>query len=194
VGSGPPPRPPDTLVLRKIPSWLANRLIRLLTSVPIHDQGCSLKAYRRSVVHGLDLYADKHRFIAILTMPLGARIEEIEVRHHPRTAGHSKYGLSRTFKVMVDLFDITMLTWFRESPIRWFAIVALPFLAAALATGTMLLLAPSGSIVLPTVCFLTIFAFTGCILFGLLAETLLESAGRGRRRAVLFREWGRDDA
>jgi hypothetical protein len=182
----------DTLVLRKIPSWLANRLIRLVTRVPIHDQGCSLKAYRGSVVRGLDLYADKHRFIAILTMPLGARIEEIDVRHHPRRAGSSKYGLSRTFKVLLDLFDITMLTWFRESPIRWFALMALPFLAAAIATGAVLVSGAAGGVVLAAVCFLTVFAFTGCILFGLLAEMLLESAGRGRGRTVFSREWGRD--
>jgi glycosyltransferase involved in cell wall biosynthesis len=181
----------DTL-LRKVPSWLANGLIRLLTRVPIHDQGCSLKAYRRSVVRGLDLYADLHRFVAILAMPLGARIEEIEVRHHSRTAGSSKYGLSRTTKVMLDLFEITMLTGFREHPIRWFAIVALAFLAAALAIVTMVLLGGGEGVVFTAVGFLALFSFTGCMLYGLLAETLLELVGRGRSRGVLHREWGRD--
>ena len=182
----------DTLVLRKVPSWIANRLIRVVTRVPVHDQGCSLKAYRREVVDQLDIYGDMHRFIAVLTMPLGARIEEIEVRHHARTAGASKYGLSRTFKVVADLFHITMLTWFRESPIRWFALLALPFFAMAGASGALALLGTSESVVFTAVCYLTLFAAAGCLLAGVLAETFLEWAGRTHRRGILSREWGRE--
>jgi glycosyltransferase involved in cell wall biosynthesis len=85
----------DTLFLRKIPSLIANGLIRLLTGVPVHDQGCSLKAYRREVIERLDLYSDMHRFITVLTMWNAAKISEVEVTHHPRRAGSSKYGLTR---------------------------------------------------------------------------------------------------
>jgi hypothetical protein len=125
----------DLLLLRKIPSWIANWIIRGATGVPIHDQGCSLKAYRREVIEGLDLYADMHRFIALLTMPMGTSIAEIQVRHHPRVAGTSKYGLGRVFRVLTDLVTIQMLTRFRESPIRWFALLGTPFLLGTLLAG-----------------------------------------------------------
>jgi hypothetical protein len=92
-----------SLVLRKVPSWIANRLIRGVTGVRIHDQGCSLKAWRGEVIRGLRLYSDMHRFIVVLSLPLGAAIEELEVHHRPRVAGRSKYGLGRVAKVVADL-------------------------------------------------------------------------------------------
>jgi glycosyltransferase involved in cell wall biosynthesis len=169
----------DTLFLRKIPSWIANRLIRGVTRINIHDQGCSLKAYRGDVVRSLDLYADMHRFIAILTMPLGATITEVEVQHHARVSGTSKYGLSRTFKVLADLFTIQMLTWFRQRPMRWFTLLGLPFLAASL--GAMLLALTTGarSVVMAAVVFLTSTSFLSCLLLGLLAEFVLATAEPG---------------
>lgn len=177
----------DTLVLRKIPSWIANRLIRLVTRVPIHDQGCSLKAYRGQVVRGLDLYADMHRFITILTMPLGARIHEIEVTHHPRVAGESKYGISRVFKVMADLFSIQMLTRFRESPLRWFGLLSIPFALAFLASTVATVVQWPGPIVMPTITILTGITAFSCILQGFLGESIIASAGRTRSRRVLYR-------
>src|SRR5690606_27470745 len=87
----------DKFLTRKVPSWLANRLIRRVTGVPIRDNGCSLKAFRRNLLHRLHLYADLHRFIpAVAAATAGARITELPVRHHPRRYGRSKYGLSRT--------------------------------------------------------------------------------------------------
>jgi glycosyltransferase involved in cell wall biosynthesis len=93
----------DKLLLRKIPSWVANRLIRRLTGVPITDNGCSLKAYRRDLLNRISLYAEQHRFIPALSASVGARITEMPVRHHARRFGESKYGISRTVKVLVDL-------------------------------------------------------------------------------------------
>jgi glycosyltransferase involved in cell wall biosynthesis len=182
----------DTLLLRKIPSWIANRLIRWVTGVPIHDQGCSLKAYRREVVQGLDLYADMHRFIAILTMPLGASIQEIEVHHHPRTSGESKYGISRVLKVLADLLTIQMLTPFREKPLRWFALLGLPFLAGALGAGLLALWCWPESLVLSTVAVLMGTTFVSCLLFGLMGEAIIEAAGIDRGRRVVFRELTED--
>ena len=174
----------DGLVLRKIPSWVANRLIRWLLRVPIHDQGCSLKAYRREVIESLDLYADMHRFIAVLTMPLGARIEEIEVTHHPRTAGESKYGVSRVLMVLADLVTLEMLTPFRESPLRWFALLGTPFLCGSLLAGIAALLSAQGSLVLPTVAVLLGTSFVSCLLSGLMGEAIIESSSERRRRVV----------
>lgn len=174
----------DAVLLRKIPSWIANRLIRLVTRIEIHDQGCSLKAYRRDVIRSLDLYADMHRFIAILTMPLGASIAEIEVRHHPRHAGTSKYGISRTFRVLADLFTIQMLTWFREHPMRWFALIGAPFLAASLIAAFLALGSVTGGVVPAAIAMLTATSFLACLLLGLLAEFVLSTAGPGPRRVV----------
>ncbi len=183
----------DTLVLRKLPSWIANRLIRWVTGVPIHDQGCSLKAYRAEVLRGLDLYGDMHRFIAVLTLPLGAGIREIEVRHHPRVAGSSKYGISRVLKVLADLFSIQMLTRFRENPLRWFGTLGLPVLAAALIASLAAIVSWPGTIVMPAVTVLCSLSFLSCVFYGLLGEAIVESAGRGRTRRALYRSWGRSD-
>jgi len=179
----------DAMLVRKIPSWLANRLIRWVTRVPIHDQGCSLKAYRREVIERLDLYSDLHRFITILTMPQGAAIEEIEVRHHPRVAGESKYGLSRVLKVLVDLTAIQMLTRFRESPTRWFGLLGAPFLLGSLVTGAASLVLAGSLVVLPTVSILLGLVFMSCMLAALLGEAIIDTLGSTESNRVVVREW-----
>ena len=112
----------DRLVTRKIPSRIANLMIRALTGVPIIDNGCSLKAYRRDVLVGMRLYSDMHRFIPAMAVgATGAQIAQIPVRHHARRYGASKYGLSRVWKVLADLMTVTMLRWFRQRPLLLFA-------------------------------------------------------------------------
>jgi glycosyltransferase involved in cell wall biosynthesis len=180
----------DTFVMRKIPSWIANRLIRWVTRVPIHDQGCSLKAYRREVIRRLGLYSDMHRFVAVLTMPIGARIDEIEVQHHARVAGESKYGISRVFKVLADLLTIQMLTRFQESPTRWFGLLGTPFLLGALATGVAAVAMWSSSIVLPTVSMLLGLVFVFCLFAGVLGEAIVDTSERFARGGVMVRELG----
>lgn len=175
----------EPLWLRRIPSWVANRLIRLLTRVPIHDQGCSLKAYRRSVIERLSLYSDMHRFIAVLAMAAGATIEEIAVRHHPRVAGQSKYGIARVFKVVADLAIIEMLVRFQERPTRWFAVLGAPFLFAALASG---LAVRSELVVLPAVALACGLTFLWCLCAGLLGELILRTSDTRPARRVLYRE------
>jgi glycosyltransferase involved in cell wall biosynthesis len=178
----------DALVLRKIPSWIANRLIRRITGVTIHDQGCSLKAYRRDVIRGLDLYSDMHRFVAVLTMAIGASISEVVVRHHPRTAGRSKYGLTRVFKVIADLLTIQMLTWFREHPLRWFVGVGLPAFALGLVASTAAFVAREHTVVWTSVAFVALTTFASCLLCGLLGELVIESARPARGRRIVLAE------
>ena len=108
-------------LLRKVPSWVANRIIRRLTGVHITDNGCSLKAYRRDLLDRISLYAEQHRFIPALSASVGARIAEMPVRHHARRFGESKYGISRTVKVLVDLLTLKMITTFRSRPLLGFA-------------------------------------------------------------------------
>jgi glycosyltransferase involved in cell wall biosynthesis len=109
----------DRFVTRKIPSWIANRIIRWITGVPIRDNGCSLKAYRRELLSRMRLYSEMHRFIpALAASTAGARITEVGVRHHARARGESKYGLSRIFSVLADLMAIKMIRSHRLRPPR----------------------------------------------------------------------------
>jgi glycosyltransferase involved in cell wall biosynthesis len=111
----------DLLVTRKVPSWIANRIIAWSTGVPIRDNGCSLKAYRRELLTRMRLYSDMHRFIpALAAGTAGARITEIPVRHHPRLHGTSKYGLGRVGRVLVDLMTVKMIRSFRGNPLLMF--------------------------------------------------------------------------
>jgi glycosyltransferase involved in cell wall biosynthesis len=116
----------DRIVTRKIPSWVANRMIIWLTGVRIRDNGCSLKAYRRDLLDQLHLYSDMHRFLpALAAATANARIAEVPVRHHARRFGVSKYGLSRIAKLLADLLTIKMIASFRESPLAMFGLGAL---------------------------------------------------------------------
>src|ERR1051325_1408880 len=110
----------DKMVTRKIPSMLANRLISWIGGVPLHDYGCSLKAYRRESLQDVRLYGEMHRFIPIYAAWAGARVTEIPVEHHARTMGKSKYGLSRTLKVVFDLITIKFMASYQTKPIYIF--------------------------------------------------------------------------
>ena len=107
----------DKTFSRKIPSKIANRLISSVTGVPLHDLGCSLKAYRSDVLKKVKLYGEMHRFIPIHASWIGAKIIELPVGHHPRQFGKSKYGIKRTFKVLLDLMTVKFLGSFATKPI-----------------------------------------------------------------------------
>ena len=124
----------DKLVSRKIPSRIANWLIGKATGVPIKDNGCSLKAYRASLIKQIPLYSEMHRFIPAVASIAGPRIAEIKVRHHARQFGQSKYGLSRVYKVLLDLMVIKTVASFTARPLVWFSMLALPFLVAGSAS------------------------------------------------------------
>jgi glycosyltransferase involved in cell wall biosynthesis len=110
----------DAFVTRKVPSWIANRVIARLSGVTLHDFGCTLKAYRRPVLEGVRLYGEMHRFIPIFAAWQGARVTELVVNHRPRTAGRTKYGLGRTFHVILDLILIRFLQRYAQRPLHFF--------------------------------------------------------------------------
>jgi glycosyltransferase involved in cell wall biosynthesis len=124
----------DKLIIRKVPSKIANRLIRRTTQVNLHDTGCSLKAYRREVVDKISLYGELHRFIPALTRVEGARIGEVVVNHHERKFGKSKYNLTRTFKVIMDLTTLNLLLKYLTKPLHFFGALTLLFNGLGMAT------------------------------------------------------------
>jgi glycosyltransferase involved in cell wall biosynthesis len=176
----------DKLLLRKVPSWLANRLIHRLTGVPIRDNGCSLKAYRRDLLNRISLYAEQHRFIPALSASVGARITEMPVRHHARRFGESKYGISRTLKVLVDLMTLKMITTFRSRPLLGFGLAALPALVVAVVFGAFWIFslthfspAKAAALVFPAAALLAVGVAFYLIMLGLVAEVALNSERGG---------------
>ncbi len=122
----------DGLLLRRLPSWAANRLIALVTGTRIHDTGCTLKAFRSQVVKNLPIYSEQHRFLPAMSRATGARVLELEVNHRARRFGHSKYGLGRAVRVLLDLFVIKLIAQFSSRPLHYFGLFALPFAAFSL--------------------------------------------------------------
>ena len=174
----------DRLLTRKIPSWSANWLLSRLTGVRLHDNGCALKAYRKTALDRVHLYSDMHRFIPILLANQGARLVEVEVNHRPRQFGTSKYGLSRTWKVLLDIFTLIMNTRFFHRPGQWFGLLSLPILAAGLLAlgasiyqylfpGNITTTSEGLPIVLPGATILLTFAFLHSILMAIVSELIV---------------------
>ena len=161
----------DKLITRKIPSKIANWLIGKVTGVPIKDNGCSLKAYRAKTIKSVPLYNEMHRFIPAMASIAGPRLAEVKVRHHARQFGESKYGLSRVYKVLLDLLTIKMVASFAARPIYWFSLLALPFFVISLAIiiVTLASFAANGSYSLS-------IAGSGLIFFALAAFLLIGGA------------------
>jgi len=178
----------DAALTRLLPSKIANKLIGITTGVKLHDYGCSLKAYRAELVADMNLYGELHRFLPALAFIEGARIGEMPVRHHARRFGRSKYGLWRTFRVLMDLLTISFMKKFLTRPMHVFGLFGLLSLVAGTAIGlylTFLKLGLGQSIGNRPLLILSVLLFlTGVQLFcfGLLAELLMrtyhESQGR----------------
>jgi len=179
----------DAWLTRTLPSTIANRLIAWLTGIPIHDNGCSLKAFRAEVIQTLRLYSEMHRFLPALGSMTGARIAEVVVRHHPRTHGVSKYGLSRTFKVLSDVVAIKLITEFASNPGKWFGFLSLVALTLSLVSAVAWLAQLQAASGQPSVVFLSL-AIIFCSLFGsmmalsILSELVLANADRSYLRRL----------
>lgn len=131
----------DAFINRKLPSMIANGLISKITGVALHDYGCTLKAYRREVMKNVHLYGEMHRFIPALASWAGGTVDEVVVRHHPRQFGTSKYGISRTFRVVLDLLTVKFLLHYSTRPIHIFGKIGGLFaVPGLLMLGAMILL------------------------------------------------------
>jgi glycosyltransferase involved in cell wall biosynthesis len=171
----------DELFTRLIPSWTANKLISAISGVPLHDYGCSLKAYRREVIKDIRLYGEMHRFVPIYATWMGARVTEIPVSHHARQFGTSKYGISRTFKVILDLIVVKFLSGYAAKPMHLFGMAGLWSFAGAICGfiwmvilkcfyATTFIETP-----LPVLVALLVITSVQCIFTGLLAEMLMRT-------------------
>lgn len=177
----------DATVTRKIPSKIANWLIGEVTGVKVHDYGCSLKAYRAELVADMNLYGELHRFLPALAFIEGARITEIPVQHHARQFGRSKYGLDRTFRVVMDLMTVFFMRKFLTRPMHVFGLLGFFSMILGVAIGlylTFLKLGFGASINRPLLSLGVVLLLGGVQLFslGILAELLIrtyhESQGR----------------
>jgi dolichol-phosphate mannosyltransferase len=180
----------DTMITRKIPSMIANRLISWIGGVPLHDYGCSLKAYRRESLQDVRLYGEMHRFIPIYASWAGAKVAEIPVEHHARTMGQSKYGLSRTLKVIFDLMTIKFMASYQTKPIYVFGTfgliaMGLSFVAGLLAMflkfvkGVSFILTP-----LPVITVVMLAIGVQFLLMGMLAEMLVRTYHESQAKPI----------
>ncbi len=180
----------DHALKRNLPSRIANWLISKISGVHLHDYGCSLKAYRREVIKGVKLYGEMHRFIPIYATWLGARVTEIPVIHHPRIHGKSKYGLERTFKVILDLIVVKFLAQYAQKPIYVFGAFGLVSLFVAFSAATASLyykfFGGKSFIETPLPLIFVMASITGimCILMGLLAEIIMRTYYESQGKSV----------
>jgi glycosyltransferase involved in cell wall biosynthesis len=185
----------DDVVTRKLPSRVANGLIRRLSGVDLHDLGCSLKAYRRPFLKGVRLYGEMHRFLAIHAVWQGARLTEVEVSHRPRTTGRSKYGLERVVKVVLDMIVMSFLKKYGTKPIYPFGgFGLLSFLfsafAALAAVGFKVMPVSTGwhkdFVETPLPLLMVMFGLVGAlsIMMGLLAEMLTRTWHESQAKPV----------
>ncbi|HSW39081.1 MAG TPA: glycosyltransferase family 2 protein [Acidobacteriota bacterium] len=197
----------DRWLTRKLPSKLANLLISYIGGVKLHDYGCTLKGYRREVVEHIKLYGEMHRFIPVYASWVGAKVAEIPVRHHPRRYGSSKYGLARTFKVILDLITVKMLGSYSTKPMYFFGGIGMLACAGGVLFSALTLLekyfyhvkAHNNPLLLLSV-FLFIVGIQ-FILMGLVAELLIrtyfESQGKAQyivRRVMQYDKFPADDS
>ena len=180
----------DKLIMRKIPSWIANSVISKIGGVQLHDYGCSLKAYRRDVIQDVKLYGEMHRFIPIYAAWAGARVTEIPVEHHARTMGKSKYGISRTLKVIFDLMTIKFMASYQTKPIYVFGtfgmiafllsiFAALWAFALKFGYGVSFILTP-----LPIIAIVLLAISMQFFLMGLLAEMLVRTYHESQNKSI----------
>jgi hypothetical protein len=189
----------DTFITRKIPSWAANRLISRISGVQLHDYGCTLKGYRRSVMDNVHLYGEMHRFIPIYAAQQGARVTEIEVNHRPRLHGKTKYGLGRVPSVFLDLLLVQFLWKYGTKPMHVFGKFGLANMLAAFASFAVMVWfkfwGDKDFVATPLPALTIMFFLIGClsVLMGLLAEVVMRTYYEASNsRTYLVRETYRD--
>jgi glycosyltransferase involved in cell wall biosynthesis len=176
--------------LRRLPSQMANRLIGWVTGVHLHDYGCTLKAYRAPIVRHMRLYGEMHRFLPALAYLEGARVTELPVRHHPRQYGKSKYGLSRTFRVVLDLITVKFLSSYGTKPSHIFGAFGFLLCIGGVAAGALTLYQKYVDhiyVYRNPVILIAVFSFLLgflCILMGLMAELIVRTYHESQSKPI----------
>jgi len=180
----------DSFLTRTLPSRIANWIISSVTGVKLHDYGCTLKAYRREVLTGFRLYGEMHRFIPVYADSVGAKIVELKVHHHERKFGKAKYGLERTFKVILDLFTVKFLTAYSNKPIYLFGGTGMALITFSFFTLLFLAIrrivtkiSPFSSPMFTIAVMIAIMGFQS-ILMGLIAELLSRTYHESQNKPV----------
>lgn len=180
----------DSFISRTLPSRAANRILAEVTGVPLHDFGCTLKAYRSSFISRVHLYSDMHRFIPGLGAAVGARVGERVVQHHPRREGVSKYGIGRTFKLLTDMVVLQLLVRFSYLPLHYFGLMSIVTLGGAVGLvflafvdTTSMRLVNYSTVIMPAVAVLAFGLSVYLLMMGLLCELALRT---GPTRQTLY--------
>ncbi len=182
----------DTFLSRKLPSMLANRLISKITDVSLHDYGCTLKAMRSEVAKRITLYGEMHRFIPAVASGVGAKIAEVKVNHRARTAGESKYGISRTFRVILDLITVKFLLRFHARPLHFFGMPGLALggiggaLLAYLSIARLFFGVPLGDRPLLIFSFMLLIIGLQFVLFGLIGEMQTRTYYESQNKPIYY--------
>ena len=179
----------DKLINRRIPSKIANKLIASVTGLRLHDYGCSLKAFKKEILDDIKLYGELHRFLPVLANIEGAKIKEIKVNHRSRKYGSSKYGIDRTFRVLMDLLTVWFMTKFLTRPMYGFGFVGIISILISLSMSSYLLLVKIlGEDIgnRPMLMFALILGIAGVQLFsfGLLSELLIRTYHESQNRPI----------
>ena len=179
----------DKLINRRIPSKIANKLIAKVTGLKLHDYGCSLKAFKKEILDDVKLYGELHRFLPVLANIEGAKIKEIKVNHRSRKYGSSKYGIDRTFRVLMDLLTVWFLTKFLTRPMYGFGFIGIISILVSLGiTSYLLVIKFMGEDIgnRPMLMFALILGIAGVQLFsfGLLSELLIRTYHESQKRPI----------
>ena len=179
----------DKLLNRRIPSKIANRLIGNVTGIHLHDYGCSLKAFKREIVDDIKLYGELHRFLPVLANIEGAKIKEVKVNHRSRKYGHSKYGIDRTFRVLMDLLTVWFMNKFLTRPMYVFGFIGIiSIISSFLISSYLIVLKFFGENIgnRPLLLFALILGVAGVQVFsfGLLGELLMRTYHESQNRPI----------
>ena len=182
----------DPFLNRRLPSMIANRVISWITGVKLHDYGCTLKAFRKDVAENIRLYGEMHRFIPAIASAIGISIAEVRVNHRPRQRGKSKYGISRTFRVILDLITVKFLLSYSHRPLHVFGLIGMVSFCLGTLTAFVLIVQrqiydmPLADRPLLLLAILLVFIGVQFVTFGLISELQIRTYHESQNKPIYY--------
>lgn len=182
----------DPFLNRRLPSMIANKVISTITGVHLHDYGCTLKAFKKEVTDNINLYGEMHRFIPAIASAMGISITEVKVNHRPRLHGSSKYGISRTFRVILDLITVKFLLSYSNRPIHIFGLIGMSSFGFGTVIALLLILQrqlygePLADRPLFLLAILLVFIGTQFVTFGLMSELQIRTYHESQNKPIYY--------